>query len=165
MTVEGWFTCPTIPAAIQVIAGGFGISAAGFVAITTAGKLQGNTGAANVIGETTLVPGKRYHFAWQVGSAGRSLYLTNITDGGAGVRDGYSSTATSMSPQTGRLGVRTHGGSFNLSGGAVDEIALFDGTRYSGASYTCPTAPFAGDEADLVALYRCDGNGQDAAAA
>ena len=104
----------------------------------------------------------------QFGPSGRAIYLTNITDAGAGVRDYASAgaqTIATVPPASGRFALRNQGGGSAPSRGAVDEWAVFNSERYSGTSYTCPTAPFTGAEADLVALYRCDGDTQDTVAA
>lgn len=42
--------------------------------------------------------------------------------------------------------------------GSVDQVALWSAVKYTGASYTLPTAPYDGTEADLVALYAFDGD-------
>jgi hypothetical protein len=166
VTIEGFFTCPTIPGSGAVVLfGGFGATASWYVGIDQNGKVKAGSGTPT--GATTLVAGKRYHVAAQFGPSGRSIYLTNITDAGAGVRD-YNSTGpqtiATVPPIAGRFALRNQGGGSAPSGGAVDEWAVFNSERYSGTSYTCPTAPFTGAEADLVALYHCDGDTQDAVA-
>ncbi|MCW2361607.1 MULTISPECIES: fibronectin type III domain-containing protein [Sphingobium] len=156
ITVEGFFTCPSLPGSTEVLVGGLGSN---FIALSSSGKIV--TGAGGP-GATTLVPGRRYHIAWQAGPNGLAIYLTDITSGTAGVRDYISAPAVQIQPQGGRFGLRTHMGSFNLTGGAVDEWAVWEIERYSGSSYTCPTAPLSPTSPGLVALYRCDGNANDA---
>jgi len=156
-TLEMWFTCPTIPASIQVLFGGF---ASDFVAINSSANIQTGSGT----GAVTLVAGKRYHVAYQQGPAGSQIYLTNITDGTAGVRDFNSASAVTLNPGGTQWTIRNHLGSFALSGGTVDEIAVFASQRYSGASYTCPTAPFVGNEANIMAVFHGDGNSNESLA-
>jgi hypothetical protein len=38
----------------------------------------------------------------------------------------------------------------------VDEVAIFAGARYS-ANFTPPSAPYVGNEPNLIALYHLDG--------
>lgn len=158
MTIEARFTCPPI-SGIQVVVG-FG----GYIAITSAGRVQYSNlagGALNQVtltGATTLVAGRRYHVAAQVGpTGGMALYLTDITSAGSGVRDAHNPVAVKTPAYGHPYEIRTLGaGNFVMSGGAVDEIAIFASERYSGATYTAPTAPFTGAEANLVALYHLD---------
>jgi hypothetical protein len=166
-TVEGWFTCPTIPASTQVFFGGFGVNNAGFVGLNSAGRLTAHTGGNSLTGATTtLVAGKRYYFAWQFGPGGRKLFIANITDALAGILEASSGSATNMTaPIPGTWSVRNHAGSSILSGGAVDEVAIFNSERYADATEfnaNRPTLPFAGTETDLIGLYRCNGNVDEA---
>jgi hypothetical protein len=55
-----------------------------------------------------------------------------------------------------------HGTAPLVAGQLVDEIAVFEGQRYT-ASFTSPTAPYAGDEAGLTMLYHLNGNGLNSA--
>lgn len=60
--------------------------------------------------------------------------------------------------------MRIYQGSYEMSGGALDEWAVFHAERYAGASYACPTTPFTGAEPNIIALYHCDGDAADAVA-
>lgn len=163
VTAEGFFTCPAIPSGIIVMFGGFGPSSSRFIGINAAGKIQGGDGGA--FSTSVLVPGKRYHVAYQSGPGGQALYLTNVSDGGSGVREWYSAVVEVIPrPGGGRMEMRMFQGGYEMSGGALDEWALFYGERYAGASYACPTTPLTGAEANIVALYHCDGNAADAVA-
>lgn len=163
VTAEGFFTCPAIPSGIVVMFGGFGPSGSRFLGINAAGKIQGGNGGAT--GTTTLVPGKRYHVAYQSGPAGQALYVTNVSDGGSGVREWYSASAEAMPrPGGSRLEMRIFQGGYQMNGGALDEWALFHSERYAGASYSCPTAPLTGTEPNIIALYHCDGDAAEAVA-
>lgn len=156
ITQECFFTCPTISGSVQVLCGGG--PARDYIAVDATGKLTTATGAT---GATTLVAGKRYHVAKVGGPTGERLYLTNITDSGSGVRDYNSATAYSQwnSLTFGSYNVRTfNNGTFPLSGGAVDEYAIWRGEKYSGTTYTMPSAPYVGTETDLIALYHLDSN-------
>jgi hypothetical protein len=164
-TIEIFFTCPTLSGMTQVLFGGFG-NGAGYVGISTSGKLVGHSGASGTTGATTLVPGRRYHAAYQNGPGGRALYLTDVGSGGGGTRDAFFATHDALPAGGNRYGLRNNGGSFPMTGGgAVDEVAVFYGERYAGSTYSCPTAPFSGTEADIVALYHCEGDGKDVVAA
>jgi hypothetical protein len=160
ITVEGFFTCPNpLPSDIEVMFGGFGPYGSCFVALEANGKVRGWDISA--VSTTILAPGKRYHIACQAGPGGLALYITNVTDGSAGTREYHSAYSGTVDPGGSTFALRNLGGSFALSGGAVDEWAVFNCERYSGASYTCPTTPFTGEETDIVALYRCDGDATD----
>jgi len=150
-TIECFFTCPTV-GALQVIFGRGG--GQNYLGIAATGKLVTNA----VTGATTLVAGKRYHAALVEGPAGTQLYLTNITDSGAGVRDANSTTAVTTKPAACTYYLRHNSSGFAMSGGTLDEVAVWDGAIYSGATYTAPTSPRIGTEADLVALYHLDGD-------
>lgn len=148
-TIEGFFTCPAVPASTLVFFGGIGSD---FIGINSTGKAS----TGSLTGSVTMVAGKRYHLAYQRGPSGSAIYLTNITDAAAGARVAYSATPMAAAPAPGTFGLRNHLGSFALSGGAVDEWAVFQSERYSGTTYTCPTAPFVGTESNIVALYHLD---------
>jgi len=166
ITVEGFFTCPTIPGATAVMFGGFGPAGGHFLGINTSGKVIAGSGSA--VGATTLVAGKRYHVAYQAGPNGRAIFLTNITDAGAGVRDYFAAGAQTTTIGTSRFSLRNHNAGSTLTSGAIDEWAVFNSERYADATaYNAnkPTAPFTGTEADLVALYHCDSNVEEAVAA
>ncbi len=103
--------------------------------------------------------GKRYHAAVVSGKTGTNIYLTNITDGGASVRDATNSVPYKDWQYTASWGARQFGGSgYTFTGGGVDEFAIFYGQRYSGSTYTPPSAPYVGNEANIVGLYHFEGN-------
>lgn len=163
ITVEGFFTCPAIPSSIVIMFGGFGASSSRFIGINAEGKIQGGDGSA--ISTSLLVPGKRYHVAYQSGPGGQALYLTNVSDGGSGVREWYSADVEAIPrPGGGRMEMRMFQGGYEMSGGALDEWAVFYGERYAGPSYACSTTPLTGTEPNIVALYHSDGNAADAVA-
>lgn len=163
VTVEGFFTCPAIPSSLIVMFGGFGPSGSRFIGINAGGKIQGGDGGAT--STSTLVPGKRYHVAYQSGPSGQALYLTNVSDAGSGAREWHSAAAEAVPrPGSSRLEMRMYQGGYQMTGGALDEWALFHSERYSGASYACPTAPLTGAEPNIIALYHCDGDATEAVA-
>jgi|GEM_PF-2046228 len=162
ITVEGFLTCPPLPTDLVVMFGGFGLSGSRFVGLESSGRLR--AWVNSVKSSTVLVPGKRYHIACQCGPSGLALYVTNITDGLPGTREYHGPSSEMVIPGSSGFTLRNFQGGYAMSGGAVDEWAVFNAERYSGASYACPTAPFTGEEADIVALYRCDGNAHDGAA-
>jgi hypothetical protein len=158
-TAECKFTCPPAFAATQVLLTGLpggdwlGINTAGHL---TSGHILGDLGTQ---GSTLLVAGHRYHTALVAGPTGYRVYLTDITAAGSGTRDLNDPTAA-FTWRTGAghgFGVRClNGGSFALSGGAVDEFAIWRGEKYTGSTYTTPTSPYVGNETDLIALWHFD---------
>ncbi|MBN8832092.1 MAG: hypothetical protein J0G94_16065 [Sphingomonadales bacterium] len=163
-TIESFFTCPTL-SGTQVLFGGIG-NGAGYLGISSLGKMVGHSGASGLSSSTVLVPGRRYHVAYQNGPSGRALYLTDISSGGMGTRDAFNPTPETLTESGTRYGLRNNGGSYAITGGgAIDQVAVFYGERHAGGTYSCPSAPFTGTEPDIVALYHCDGDGKDAVAA
>ena len=55
-----------------------------------------------------------------------------------------------------------HGNAPLVAGQWVDEIAVFEGQRYT-AAFTPPVAPYVGDEPGLTMLYHLAGNGLNSA--
>jgi hypothetical protein len=157
-TVEFWFTAPSsAPSATQYVIGGMG----NFIALRTDFKIgfNGTTGA--------LTAGHRYHVACQAGPAGHSIYMTDITAAGSGTRVYTDATASTALPATTTLSLRQLGASGFLTqaGATLDEVAIWDYLRYSGTTYTAPTAPFTGLEPGIVALYHLDADCADVVAA
>jgi hypothetical protein len=66
--------------------------------------------------------------------------------------------ASSGLPTGATLGLRNLNGSgiLTATGATLDEVAIFDYLRYTGTTYTAPTAPFTGFEAGIVALFHLD---------
>jgi hypothetical protein len=148
-TVEFWFTFPTAnPVAQQYIVGGMG----NFIAVSTNGKIVFNGATA------VLTGGHRYHVACQASPAGHSIYLTDVTAAGSGTRVYTDAVASSGLPTGATLGLRNLNGSgiLTATGATLDEVAIFDYLRYTGTTYTAPTAPFTGFEAGIVALFHLD---------
>lgn len=148
-TVEFWFTFPTVnPGAQQYIVGGMG----NFIAVSTNGKIVFN-GATGV-----LTGGHRYHVACQASPAGHSIYLTDITASGSGTRVYTDSTASTALPATTTLGLRNLSGAgiLTATGATLDEVEIWDYLRYSGTTYTAPSAPATGLEQGLVARFPVD---------
>lgn len=151
-TVEAFFTCPALGPAVKVV-GGAGDT---WIGITTGGRLT-STGSSQ--GATVLVPGKRYHAAITRGPGGTQWYLTNLTDGGPSIRDYNLTTPITTPPRGAPMGLRAlTATSFPMVDGALDEIAVFYGARYSGATYIAPTAPFSKTDPNIVALYHLNGD-------
>lgn len=161
-TVEAFFTCPTITAGQQTI---FSTGNDGVI-VNSAGKLSSLT--VGITGATTLVAGKRYHVAYQRGPNGQAIYVQNITDATAGVRDAFTATPALATANSQRFTVLDYADlsrPMNGGGQAVDEAAVWQIEKYSGASYTAPTAPYTGNEADLVLLYHFDNDASEAVTA
>lgn len=161
VTVEGWFVCPQIIGTTQVLVGSFGNDVS--IGISSAGKLY--------LGTKTLVAGRRYYFAFQLSAAGSVCYLYDETLNEP-TTEGTTATVYTMPPRaTGQFSLRNFKGSFPITGtpkGAIDEVAMFESVRYSNqANFAAnrPTAPLTNAEANIVALYHCDGNVNEAIAA
>lgn len=149
-TVEFWFTAPSVaPVATQAIVGG----TPAFIAITTAMKIQFG-GSSSVV----MTAGHRYHVACCAGPTGHFIYMTDVTAAGAGTLVYSDATASIALPAAANLGMRNlNGGNVLVAAGATqDEVAIFDFIRYTGPTYTAPTAPFTGFETGIVALYHLD---------
>lgn len=158
-TVDCWFTYSGAPGATQVLVGGMGSD---YLGINSAGKVLG--GGSGVVGTTTLVAGKRYHARLQRGALGSQIYLQNITDATAGAREGTNAAADTNSVISATLAVRNLGGANALTVATLDEVAYFQAvlTTPSASSYTAPTTPYVGNEANLIALYHLDGDTTEA---
>jgi hypothetical protein len=161
LTVEFWFTAPSsAPSATQYIVGGI----PNFISLRTDMKLGFGS-----ITSTAMTAGHRYHFACQLTLTGHAIYMTDITAAGSGTLVGSDTTAASSStvPAGTNLSIRYLNGTGNLTqaGATVDEVAIFDYLRYSGSSYTAPTAPFTGLEPGIVALYHLDADCKDSVGA
>jgi hypothetical protein len=155
-TIEGFFTCPAIGTAMTLVAG----PSWEFLQVNASGKLQ--NGLSFLTGATTLTAGHRYHFALVEGPTRKSIYLTDITAAGSGVRDANDTTGLGdLWPANKVIQIRNGGGA-PMTGGAVDEVAVWCVEKYSGTTYTAPSVPYAGSEAEraagLVYLFHCDGN-------
>ncbi len=105
-----------------------------------------------------------HHVALTSGPAGSTLWL----DGAAVATSTTALSATGATFGAG-LGLRNFEAGPNFYGpftwpGAVDELAVFAGIRYS-AAFTPPSAPYSGGETALMALYHLDGTGADSTGA
>jgi hypothetical protein len=78
-----------------------------------------------------------------------------------------TTTSSGGNPSTDQLGVLIFGtqtaGAFPFPG-EIDEIAMWSEAKYT-ASFTPPTSPYLGTEANLIALWHLDSNGNDSATA
>jgi hypothetical protein len=158
-TVEFWFTAPTVaPGGNQVIVGGL----PAFVAVTSAMKIL-FSGSSSLV----MTGGHRYHVACQGGPAGHAIYMTDITASGSSTLVYSDATASVALPAASNIGMRNlNGGNVLTATGATqDEVAVWDYLRYSGGTYTPPTAPFTGTEPGLVALYHLDADCKDSVCA
>ena len=126
---------------------------------TSGAKLYFYSTTNPVAGATTLIVGHRYHVCYQAGPNGRAIYMTDLTAGTSGVRDGYLAVPSAGAPGTKTFYLRQFdaAGTYAFGDGyGVDELAIFASERYSGTTYTAPSGPFTGSEPDLVALYHLD---------
>lgn len=158
-TAECFYTCPTLGSTMVVMGN---LPGGDYLGVNASGNLFNSYG---LTGATTLIAGKRYHIASVIGPNGKSIYLTNITDAGSPTRDANTATAIGPAQWSGGgsavMNIRNFNGSFVVSGGAVDDVRFRYGEKYTGSSYTTPTAPAANDD-DTLAIYHLDGDTKDA---
>ncbi|WP_404713207.1 hypothetical protein [Sphingomonas sp. MMS24-J13] len=159
LTFEAFFVCPALTASTQAI---ISFSTNSYVAVTSGGLLTVKAGGivTPVNSASALTPGHRYHVALVVSANGWNVYLTDTTAATAGALVITKTGATSLIQSQQVAGVRTYNGTSNMtgSGGAVSNVALWQVEKYSGASYTAPTAPYTGAETDLIESWLLDGN-------
>jgi len=152
-TIEFWFTAPSsAPASTQYIIGNF----INFVSLRTDMKI-GFNGSSSLV----MTAGHRYHIACTVTLTGHAIYMTDITAAGSGTRVYSDSSGVATLPAGTNLGIRYLNGTGNLTqaGATVDEVVLWDYEKYTGTTYTAPSAPYTGLEAGIVARYPLDTSG------
>ena len=160
------FKRSTAPGSLEVIIGQSGL---GWIGMTTAGHVQfefGTNPPVDFTSAASAADGAWHHAAISATASGFSCYLDGVLVGTSGSAPaGLMFQASGTAPgAVGYLGVGNHGGSQQFQfGGEVDEAAVWSGNRYP-AAFARPTAPYAGSEAGLVALWHLDGNGVDSTA-
>lgn len=155
-TIEGWIH--TTNAGTKIWCGHdnwywFGIAA------TKMTLHYGNgAGEAVITGTSAINDGNWHHVAAVFHSGSASLYV-----------DGNREATSTAVRQVGTASQNTltlggFGGpglaSFDFVYGGIDEVRVSSTQRYTGTSYTVPTAAFT-DDADTVAIYSLNGNGND----
>lgn len=121
----------------------------------TAGELQlvlwDDTSSADVVYSTNAISATTWHhiaYVWD-GVDNHSVYI----DGTRGINHTASDTAASTGPFY--IGEETGGAGRDWDGN-IDELRISTTARYSGASFTAPTAAFTNDS-DTVLLLHFDG--------
>lgn len=172
-TVECWFSTPSAPASIQVI---FGQSRTFYCGMMPSGVIQFQYGGPGgtpitVTSGVSVADGLYHHAAISVSASGGvftvdGAVIANMTAGQvAAATAAFSVAGSEGSGGQGYLGVRAHGGegATYMFLGEVDEAAVFSVQKYTGA-FIPAAAAYAGSEANLLALWHLDGNGNDSAA-
>jgi hypothetical protein len=160
-TFETYFICPTLPASGNKAILHFEPF---YVLVTSGGLIQGNTTSGQPSGTTVLTAGELYHVAVTAGAAGYQLYLKNITDQLAATRE--INVTTPYVPgyiKSGAFRLRCFNGTnLPMVNGGVFQAAIWEGIRYANlAAYAPPATPYVGTEANLAALWRCNGDVKD----
>jgi hypothetical protein len=95
-----------------------------------------------------------HHIAWVFSAGTRTLYLD-----GTRVDSSSASYTPVASGDLGAIGGHLFSGTYDTTA-SVDEVRYSSSARYSGASYTVPTAAFT-DDADTTALFHCEADMTD----
>ena len=156
VTYEGWFKYPSAPSALEII---FSRTDIFWIGCEPSGQLASSIGSAGqqtALG--TLADGNWHHVALVLAGNVFSLYLN-----GTRVQSYTSSGAFATSnPQVLTIGAMdASNGVYFTSSGYADEFAITSTAKYSGASFTVPTAPLPATAPGQVSLYRFDGNLND----
>lgn len=163
-TIEAWFKVAAAPTGTKVIFGQdkiawVGINTSGFITSTIGGGTPGV--AVNLVGASNVCDGAWHHVALTLNAGKPSIYVD-------GTRIATSTTATApidnASTYVG-LGIGGFGGagnsSFDLTG-QVDEVRVSRTLRYTGTTYTVPSAAFTPDTL-TSGLWHFDADGTDSA--
>lgn len=130
-----------------------------WIGVEPSGQLSSSISNAGVLTTLGAVANNAWHHVALVfNGAAFSLYLD-----GTRVQTFTNSTAFgTTNPQEVVIGALTaSSGTFFTSSAAIDEFALNSTAKYSGTSFTVPTAPLPAAAAGQVALYRFDSNLND----
>jgi len=162
VTLECWMRGLVAPSAQKVALGcqGFawlGCDAAGNACFSYTDA----SGATVVVGTSSHIwDGAWHHIVGQANNLGAAVYVDGVMLGSSSVAYGIGSANSAFA--VGDLGGSV-GGSNGWTG-EIDEAAFFVNAKYSGPSFSVPTAPYSGNESGLFALYHLDGNGNDSLA-
>jgi hypothetical protein len=156
----------TAPTGLKVAGGvpnrGFlGITPDGKLAVCVYGSVGGAANADQYLGGgnstaggasmPSLIDGNRHHIRMVVTPTTAYAYM-----------DGALLTSTTMVPNTGAGTTLFNLGSYMnqslIFPGSIDEFAVFMSALSTGSTYTVPTAPYVGNEANIASLYHLDGN-------
>ena len=164
-TMEGVISISAAPASTKVA---FGQGGKGWIGVASDGRLVanyqsttgGSAGEIYIGGGTAtggnsnpiMTDGLRHHVELSVGPAGAWLFVD-------GALVGTSSIAPATAAATSDMGVRVFGAAVSFQWtGTVDEVAMWATTRHT-VAFTKPSAPYAGNEPALAALFHLNGDG------
>jgi hypothetical protein len=177
--VEALASMSAVPAAIKIVAAQYkaftlGVNTSGYPYATYG---FGNT-QVTLTGSSSICDGTERWLTLEVDVNGGGKLYVGATGGGAATLVASSTVTPQQAGVTyviavGASGVAMDVGSFRSSGsttndwtsGTISEVALWQAVRTVSGVYTPPTAPYAGTEQDLKALWHLDGNGTDSKSA
>lgn len=125
---------------------------------TNIGNLQFSyrASAATVTQEALALPindGNWHHVAFVFGTAETRVYL----DGALAYTGSAMNTSTVQRAALNLIGGNVGATAYYAGAGtSLDEVATWSGERYSGESFTVPTAQYTGHEENLVSLYHME---------
>lgn len=155
-TVEAWVK--RTATSLQVVAGNDNVSNSGiWIGVAANGGVTGNgSGTPPQIGgiASNLNDGNWHHIAYTFDGTNESIYAD-------GARADTRARATPFVWGTGTYAIGGFGAAtgFDFTG-AIDEVRISNIVRYTGTSYTVPTAAFT-DDANTIALYHLETDGSD----
>ena len=178
LTAELFFSVSALPSSDSIIfSTGPGSGARGDLMLSSAGKLKMLTIATSGLDSglsspiidpnaDVIVPGKVYHAALMLGPHGSTVFCKNITDN-VNFTPFTSNTPWFGTPKSNNYCIfELASGLSSLTNASACHLAVWEGERwYSGGiiatSHTPPTTPLVGNEANLIALYRFNGDATD----
>ena len=125
-------------------------SVAGFYYNAVAG------GTTNIASSTVINDGNWHFLSAALTPSGARFYVD-------GVQQGTNASAY-IPPSAGTqfLDIGHQGSAGSYFTGEIDAVEVWTSDKYTGSSYPVPTAERVGTEANLLALYNLNGNGNDA---
>ena len=142
-TVEFWYS--TTDGGFDVIIGQGAGGNAGWYFSLDGGRVKTQGGAAS--DQTQFNDGQPHHIACVLSGNTSTFFVDGVQRASAASTYG-ASTVDLFRFMQGAYGAV----------GTVDELAVFSGARYTN-TFTPPTSPYIGSEANLLALYHLDGDG------
>ena len=161
-TILAWVKRSAVPGSVVVAVGSVGTFWMGSQATGGLAQARYGTGANEVtLASTVNICDGAFHQLALVGDPATGVKF--LVDGTL-----VASSATTMAAATPSranvIGINTFGGGGNAWGGEVDEVSLWSAALYT-ADFTPQTETYTGAEANLIGLWRLDGNGTDSSGA
>ena len=163
MTVEGFFQCSALPSSIEGLfaTGSGGGNRIMDLFLYNSGLLQVGDSTGNQTNGPTIAINKLYYIAIQCGPSGTKIVVRNVTDG-VNLSSGTETTAWANTPTSCNYNFRSiNNGGLPLTNGSLFHWSVWEGERWAGSTVTAPSSPLVGNEANLLALWRFNGNGAD----